>query len=79
MPTHDHDKPTASANGHELHGREAAAKAVHDVRDKAEDALRASKASAKDAVERAGRQIDGNPLGILAGGLAVGALVGRIE
>ncbi|SFP63624.1 hypothetical protein [Sphingomonas rubra] len=74
MPTHDQHKPTDN----DLHGRDAAAKVVHDVREKAEDALRNSKATAKDAVERAGRQIDGNPLGIVVGGLAVGALVGAL-
>lgn len=71
MPTHDHEKQ-------DLHGREAALKTVHDVRDKAEDALRSSKAGAKEAVERASRQIDDNPLGTVVGGLAVGALVGAL-
>lgn len=60
MPTHDHDK-------HDLHGRDAALKTVHDVRGKA-----------KDAAERAGRRIDDNPLGIIVGGLAVGALAGAL-
>lgn len=71
MPTHDHDH-------NEHHRRDTAAKALHDARDKAEDALRSSKAGAKEAVDRAARQIDSNPLGIIVGGLAVGALVGAL-
>lgn len=72
MPTHDHDK-----NGHhQPHDKHAGT--IGDVRERAEDALRSSKATAKEAVERAGRRIDDNPLGIIVGGLAVGALVGAL-
>lgn len=70
MPHQDHD--------HDPTARETAAKAAHDVREKAEEALRASRATARDAVDRAGRRIDDNPLGIIVGGLAIGALVGAL-
>jgi len=59
--------PTHEHEKQDLHGRDAALKSVQDVRERA-----------KDAAQRAGRQIDDNPLGIIVGGLAVGAIVGAL-
>jgi ElaB/YqjD/DUF883 family membrane-anchored ribosome-binding protein len=60
------------------HARDTAAKALHDAKEKAVDAYVTSKASARDAAHRASEGIEGNPLAILAGGLAVGALAGAL-
>lgn len=54
--------------------RDTAAKALHDVRDKAEDAF----ASSKDAARRTFQGVEQNPLGIVVGGLAVGVLAGAL-
>ena len=58
--------------------RAAAAQTLHDARDKASEALATSKQTTKQAVHRAASEIETNPLAILAGGLAVGALVGAL-
>jgi hypothetical protein len=52
MPQHDHDQQPHGA-------RETAAQVLHDARDKAEDAYKASKATAKDTAARAARGVDG--------------------
>ena len=75
MSDHDHHRP-ADQQGPQA--QETAAKVVEGIRGKPEAVLRTSKANAKEAVERANRQIDGNPLSIVVGGLAVGALVGAL-
>jgi len=71
MPQNDHDQQPHGA-------RETAAQVLHDARDKAEDAYKASKATAKDTAARAARGVDDNPLAIIVGGLAVGALAGAL-
>jgi len=58
--------------------RAAAAQTLHDARDKASEALATSKQTTRQAVHRAASEIETNPLAILAGGLAVGALVGAL-
>ncbi len=58
--------------------RTAAAQKLHDARDKAAEALATSRETTKQAVHRAASEIETNPLAILAGGLAVGALVGAL-
>jgi hypothetical protein len=54
--------------------RETASKVYHDASDKAAEALEASKTTAKRTVG----SLESNPLGILVGGLAVGALAGAL-
>ncbi|WP_380781263.1 hypothetical protein [Sphingomonas sp. R86520] len=54
--------------------RETASKVYHDASDKAAEALEASKSTAKRTVG----SLESNPLGILVGGLAVGALAGAL-
>ena len=49
------------------HGRETASHAYHDAKDKA-----------GEIAHKTARTIEGNPLGILVGGLAVGALAGAL-
>ncbi len=48
------------------------------VKDKAGSALGSSRDAAADAARRTAEGIDSNPLGILVGGLALGALVGAL-
>jgi hypothetical protein len=52
--------------------RDTAAKVYHDAGDKAAEALDASKETARRTVNN----LESNPLGILVGGLVVGALAG---
>lgn len=54
--------------------RETASKVYHDASDKAADALVASRETAKRTVNN----LETHPLGILVGGVAVGALVGAL-
>ena len=54
--------------------RETASKVYHDASDKAAEALDASRETAKRTV----KSLESNPLGILVGGLAVGALAGAL-
>lgn len=58
--------------------RVAAAQTLHDARDKAAEALATSKQTTRQAVHRVATEVETNPLAILAGGLAVGALVGAL-
>ena len=58
--------------------RESASRVYHDARDKASDAYETSVQATKEAAHRAADGIESNPLGVLAGGLAVGALVGAL-
>jgi len=54
--------------------RETASRVIHDAGDKASEALDASRETAKRTVHN----LESNPLGILVGGLAVGALAGAL-
>ena len=54
--------------------RETASRGIHDAGDKAAEALDASRETAKRTVH----SLESNPLGILVGGLAVGALAGAL-
>lgn len=58
--------------------RDSASRVYHDARDKASDALETSVQATKEVAHRAADGIESNPLGVLAGGLAVGALVGAL-
>ena len=48
------------------------------VADRAADAYEASKKTAKQAVTRAAGELEANPLAMVAGGIAVGALAGAL-
>jgi len=58
--------------------RESASRVYHDARDKASDAYDTSVQATKEVAHRAADGIESNPLAVLAGGLAVGALVGAL-
>lgn len=55
-----------------------ASRTYHDVVDKASSALASTTASAKDAGARAADGLEANPLAVLVGGIAVGALAGAL-
>lgn len=63
-----HDQP-------ETHG---ATKVLHDARDRASSALAGSRDSVKDVASRASETIETNPLGVVAGGIALGVLAGAL-
>ncbi len=71
MPQHDQNQQPHGA-------RETAAQVLHDARDKAGEAFETTKATAKDTAARAARGVEDNPLAIVVGGLAVGALAGAL-
>ncbi len=50
----------------------------HTLRDKASNAAHATSDAAHDAAKRAADSIEANPLAVLAGGLALGAVVGAL-
>ena len=58
--------------------RESASRVYHDARDKASDAYDTSVQATREVAHRAADGIESNPLGVLAGGLVVGALVGSL-
>lgn len=58
--------------------RDTAAGAIGTVRDTAADALASAKESASSAAQRTAETIEGNPLSVLVGGLAVGVLAGAL-
>lgn len=55
-----------------------ASHAYEAARDKASAAVEASREKARDAARQTAETIEGNPLGMLVGGLALGALVAAI-
>ena len=72
---------TDSKQGHDTDAagaRDTASRVYHDARDKAADALSSTTASAQRAAQRAAQSVDANPLGIIVGGLAIGALAGAL-
>lgn len=60
------------------HAREAASDAYEAAREKATSAVRSSREKAQEAADSATGAIDSNPLGVIAGGFAFGALVAAI-
>lgn len=75
--TSDRHRPAGFRDNYD-HARDAAAKALHDAKDKAADAYATSKTSAREAAHRAVDGIEANPLAIVAGGIAIGALAGAL-
>jgi hypothetical protein len=73
----DHHQPGGLRENYD-HARDSAAKALHDAKDKAADAYATSKTSAREAAHRAADGIEANPLAIVAGGIAIGALAGAL-
>ena len=59
-------------------GRGKAEEAAKAARAKAESATRSTKASAKKAAKRTSESLDRNPLGAIAGGLAIGAILAAL-
>lgn len=55
-----------------------ASQAYESARARAADAVDASRGRAQEAARRTVETIDGNPLGVIVGGLAVGALVAAV-
>lgn len=51
---------------------------IADARHKAADALHTSRDAATDAARRAADGLESNPLAVLAGGIAIGAVVGAL-
>lgn len=72
MTDHNHQSQGHQSHGHQDHSKQ------HDLRDKASSAYASSKATAKDAAHRATEGLESNPLAVLVGGLAVGALAGAL-
>lgn len=58
--------------------RDRATHAYESALTRAEETVETSRDAARDAAHQAGDVIEGNPLGVLAGGLALGALVGAL-
>ncbi|KQM98096.1 MULTISPECIES: DUF883 family protein [unclassified Sphingomonas] len=58
--------------------KEKAATTADTVKDKASHAAHVTSDAAHDAAQRASDGIDANPLAVLAGGLALGALAGAL-
>lgn len=58
--------------------RDTASQAYTKTKDAAGHAVEVSKETAQDAARRTASAIEGNPLGILVGGLAVGAIAGAL-
>ncbi len=58
--------------------KDKAATTAGTVKDKASHAAHATSDAAHDAAQRAADGIDANPLAVLAGGLALGALAGAL-
>ena len=59
-------------------GRTKAEEAARAARASADAARSSAKASAKKAAERTGANLDRNPLGAIAGGLAIGAILAAL-
>jgi len=66
--------PNSKTAEHETHSRSGAAHAL----DQARDATSHARDAAADAARRTAQSLEANPLGILVGGLAVGALAGTL-
>ena len=77
-PTHTEARDPHGRFQHDTAGATPAPRAVARVKDKAESALGNSRDVAADAARRTAERIDANPLGIVVGGLALGALVGAL-
>lgn len=60
----------------DVHGR--LSEGLHHARDTAEKAYDSARDAVSDVTHRTVQGLDGNPLGILIGGLAVGALAGAL-
>lgn len=60
------------------HARDTVSHVYHDARDKAAETFSASKDSVQDAAHRAAHEIEANPLLVLAGGLALGVVIGAL-
>ena len=58
--------------------RDAASQAYEAARDKATSAVDASREKARDAARQTVETIETNPLGVIVGGLALGALVAAV-
>lgn len=67
----------ARDNGHDG-VRDRASHAYESARAKASDAVEASRERAQDAARRTVDAIEGNPMGVIVGGLALGALVAAV-
>ncbi|WP_322965580.1 hypothetical protein [Sphingomonas fuzhouensis] len=79
MTTETHqDQPTDRLRETIDHTRETASQVYHDAKDKAAAALHTSKDKAGDLAQKTARTIEGNPLGILVGGLVVGVIAGAL-
>ena len=77
----DPDSPNGSASkirdGIDT-ARDKASHAYETARDKAGEAVDASRDRARDAARQTAETIDSNPLGVIVGGLALGALVAAV-
>lgn len=70
--------PTATTTGTIDTIKDKAATAAHATSDAAHDAAKRASDVAHDAAQRATDTIETNPLAVLAGGLALGAVVGAL-
>ncbi len=70
--------PTATTTGTIDTIKDKAATAAHATSDAAQDAAKRASDAAHDAALRAQDTIEANPLAVLAGGLALGAVVGAL-
>ena len=76
-PTHNETRASHDTVKHDEQ-QAASSRSVARVKDKAGAALGSSRDAAADAARLTADRIDANPLGILVGGLALGALVGAL-
>ncbi|MGT2512990.1 hypothetical protein ACVOMT_00880 [Sphingomonas panni] len=70
--------PTATSTGTIDTIKDKAAATAHATSDAAHDAAQRASEVAHDAAKRASDTIEANPLAVLAGGLALGAVVGAL-
>ena len=70
--------PTTDRNANDPYETQEDRTRLESTKDKVFSALDASREKAGDAARRTAESIEGNPLGILVGGLAVGAIAGAL-
>ncbi|WP_174286481.1 hypothetical protein [Sphingomonas bacterium] len=77
-PTHTEARDSHGRFAHDAPESAPPAGGLALVKDKAGTALEVSRDAAAEAARRASEGIEANPLGILVGGLALGALIGAL-
>lgn len=77
-PIHSEPRDAHGRFAHDTATPSAAPQGIARVKDKAGSAIDNSRDAAADAARRTAESIEANPLGILVGGLAFGALVGAL-